>query len=75
MKIFAITCNQHNNTLTNAEFFQNLDKAKERLKVMKNERKNNLGVHMHKDSDDEFSFTLGWEESFVVFKIVELMVK
>jgi hypothetical protein len=74
MKIFAITCSVHTNTLRDAELFSTLEKAKERFKKLKNERRHNLGVHVHKDTDTEFSFTLGWEEHHVQFSIIELPV-
>jgi len=74
MVIFAITCSVHSNTLRDAELFSTLELAKNRLKQIKSERKNNLGVHVHKDTDTEFSFTLGWEEHHVQFSIIELTV-
>jgi CRISPR/Cas system-associated protein Cas10 (large subunit of type III CRISPR-Cas system) len=74
MKIFAITCSVHTNTLWDAELFSTPELAKARLKKIKNERRNNMGVHVHKDSATEFSFTLGWEEHHVQFSIIELNV-
>lgn len=75
MKIFAITCNNHYNKLTDAELFDSLDKAKARLKKMREERMYNFGVRTHKNTDMEFDFTLGWEAEYVGFRIIELEVK
>ncbi len=75
MKVYAITCNQHQNTLLSAELFSTIELARKRLLELKEERQYNFGVHMHEDTLDLFNFTLGWEEHFVSFKIVELSVK
>lgn len=74
MTIFAITCSVHTNTLRDAELFSTIDSAKNRFNKIKNERRNNFGVHVYKDTDTQFSFTLGWEEHPVQFSIVELTV-
>lgn len=73
-RVFAITCSQHHNTLTQAQLFTTQDKARAELKSISDERRYKLGVQVFKDEPDCFSYLIGWEEHRVVFSIVELPV-
>lgn len=69
--IFAIVCSATPN-LYGTKFFTTKSGARTELKNLANERKHKLGVHCFEQTDDQFSFLLGWEEHKVIFSIVEL---
>ena len=73
--VFAITCNQYRNSLQEAKFYSTKKKARAALKEIAKERRNRLGVEVHDDTADLFSFILGWEEHRVSFAIIELAVE
>lgn len=74
MSIFAIVCSV-TPQLHSTKFFATRELARAHLKKMVDERRYNFGVHMHDDTTDKFSYTLGWEESYVSFTIVEFPVE
>ena len=55
--------------------FSTLPAAQAELRKLADERKYRLGVRHFKQSDNEFSFVLGWEEVDVRFYIKEIEVK
>jgi hypothetical protein len=73
--IFAIISNQTSQYLTSNKFFLSQEAARARLKKMAEERKYNLGVYHFEQTEDSFSFVLGWENHDVRFTIVELPVE
>jgi len=72
--IFAITCSSDRNTLTQAKLFSSLEGAEDALKDIANERRDRLGVQVIEDTENRFSFLLGWEEVKVTWAIIELSV-
>lgn len=64
-----------NQTLNNTKFYSTKELARAKLRDIKLERQHKLGVHVHDDSEDKFSFTIGWEEHFVCFSIVEVNIE
>jgi hypothetical protein len=71
--IFAVTCSA-TPELRNIMFFATIEGARKYLKSLADERRHNLGVHWHEETEDMFFYTLGWEEHPVRFFIVELAV-
>ena len=55
--------------------FATLPAAQAELRKLADERKHRLGVRHFKQSDNEFSFVLGWESVDVRFYIKEIEVK
>ncbi len=55
--------------------FSTLPLAQAELRKLGDERKHRLGVRHFQQSDNEFSFVLGWESVDVRFYIKEIEVK
>ncbi len=72
--IFAIVCNV-TPELHNVKFFTTKTRAETELKNLAAERKSKLGVHCFEQTNERFSFLLGWEERKIIFSIVELPVQ
>lgn len=72
--VFAITCNQHRNSLQEAKFYSTKEKARKALKEIAKDRRGRLGVEVHDDTKDLFTFLIGWEEHLVSFAVIELTV-
>ena len=72
--IFAVTCSA-TPELRNISFFSTIEGARKYLKSLADERRHNLGVHWHEETEDKFSYTIGWEEYPVRFFIVELAIR
>lgn len=70
--IFAIV---YSPDLRSAKFFATLAGARKELNTLANERKNKLGVHNFEQSNDQFSFLIGWEEHKITFSIIELSLQ
>ncbi len=60
---------------TDHGIFSTLPAAQAELRKLADERKYRLGVRHFKQSDNEFSFVLGWESVDVRFYIKEIEVK
>lgn len=54
------------------KLYINKENARQALKTIADERRHKLGVRVHDDSQDVFSYTLGWEECFVMYSIVDI---
>ena len=70
--IFAVT---YSGNIRDTSFFETKENAQAELKKIKNDRKNKLGVTVEVDTEDTFSFILGWEEARVTFRIIEIPLK
>lgn len=75
MTIFAITNNTTSNSLRDAQLFATQEGARTALQKIAADRKYKMGVDVQTDTPDKFAFTLGWEEHYVVFSIIELEVQ
>jgi hypothetical protein len=62
--VFVIVCSA-TPSLHSMKFFATKELARARLKKLADERRHNLGVHWHEETEDKFSYTLGWEEHYV----------
>lgn len=58
-----------------AKYFSTVEAARKHLQKMADERRNRLGVTDFKQTENGFSFILGWEEHQVSFYIVELPIE
>lgn len=72
--IFAIVCSVSPD-LHHTKFFATKELARVKLKKLADERRHNLGVHWHEETEDMFFYTLGWEEHAVRFSILEVNVE
>lgn len=72
--IFAIVCSVTPD-LHHTRFFATKEFARTVLKKMADERRHNLGVHWHEETEDMFFYTLGWEEHAVRFSIQEFHIE
>lgn len=72
--IFAIVCSVSPD-LHHTKFYGTKELARRQLKKLADERRLNLGVHWHQETEDMFFYTLGWEEHPVRFSIMELHVE
>lgn len=73
--VFAITSNKSQNLLRDSEFFSSKEKAFERLKEIADDRRYQLGVNIIRETESDFCYLFGWEESEVKFQILEIKVK
>lgn len=71
--IFAVTCNQLS-SLRDTKFFASKKGARDELRNIAAARRHKMGVTVLEDTEDRFSFILGWEEANVVFVITEIAV-
>jgi hypothetical protein len=72
--VFAIVCSA-TPELRSVKFYATREIARRELKKLADERRHNLGVHWHKETEDMFFYTLGWEEYEVRFSIMEIHVE
>jgi hypothetical protein len=72
--VFAIVCSV-NPSLHDIRLYASKELARKQLKKLVDERRFKLGVDLHKDTEDMFFYTLGWEERPVKFSILELKVE
>lgn len=69
--IYAVT-NGADRNISTAKFYSTKELAVDALKVIKDERRYRAGVQVIVDSEDTFSFIIGWEEYQVTFSIITI---
>jgi hypothetical protein len=69
--IYAVT-NGADRNISTAKYYSTKEIAVDALKIIKDERRYRLGVTVIVDSDEIFSFLLGWEEHQVTFSIIPI---
>lgn len=72
--VFGIVCSA-TPEVRNLKLYGTVELARKRLKELADERRHNLGVHWHEETEDMFFYTLGWEEHPVRFSIIEISVE
>lgn len=72
--VFAIVCSATPD-LHHLKLYATKELARKQLKALADERRYKLSVCMNDDTEDKFSYTLGWEEHYVSFGIIELPVE
>jgi hypothetical protein len=69
--IYALT-NGADRNISSAKYYSSKELAIGALNKIKEDRRHRLGVEVIVDSEDTFSFILGWEEYQVTFSIIPL---
>lgn len=72
--VFGIVCSA-TPEVRNLKLYSTQELAREKLRELADERRHNLGVHWHEETDDMFFYTFGWEEHPIRFSIVEFKVE
>lgn len=72
--VFGIVCST-TPEVRNLKLYATKELARQKLKELADERRYKLGVHWHEETEDMFSYTLGWEEYPVRFSIIEINVE
>jgi hypothetical protein len=72
--VFGIVCSA-TPEVRNLRLYGTKESARKHLKALADERRHNLGVHWHEETEDMFYYTLGWEEHAVRFSIIEINVE
>ena len=71
--IFAIVCSA-TPTFHNTKFYSTKELAQKQLKKLADERRYKLGIHCFEETEDKFTYLLGWEERRVSYSILEIEV-
>ena len=58
--------------LHHTKFFASKEGARKYLKSLADERRHKLGVHCFEETEDKFTYLLGWEEHRSTFSIAEI---
>jgi hypothetical protein len=72
--VFGIVCSA-TPEVRNLKLYGTKELARKQLKALADERRHNLGIHWHEETEDMFYYTLGWEEHAVRFSIIEINVE
>lgn len=73
-QIFAVGTDK-SGLLLSYRYFTSLDKARQYLKKVANERKLQIGIRDLEETADSFSYIIGWKECLIVFRISTLEVE